>query len=267
MSSSTVASEASPAPARAARRKSTARTPSPSRAASPKAAKSTKAGSAAKPRSARKKKEEKPEEEEEKTVTAAAPKSAEPKKRAPRAKKEPSPKAAAAEEDDDDELEFEGGGAIIFIDEDATEDLQLVQDMMKDTTGVHNVVRVQYIQMYARGLALIASAFSTQVPQMPYFGKTSDTVRLLAGAFCLAQAFTLTAVAQASFSAMKKSLQYDMFFHMLLAFFVIVKPDASVEPNIQMAIVGLSCLNIALNMWACYYRNNELPEEDDEDEE
>jgi hypothetical protein len=146
-------------------------------------------------------------------------------------------------------------------------------DMLSDSTALQNVIRIQYVQCYFFAIALLASClFPASVPVMAFYKGASELALGVTGCLGLAQAFSLTAAAQTGYSAMKKALQYNMFFHFAFAFIVIVKAD-KLDPQIIQdvpyflhAVVGSSVLNIALNMWACYFRevSDELEEEAEE---
>lgn len=146
-------------------------------------------------------------------------------------------------------------------------------DMLSDSSALQNVIRVQYIQCYIFGIALIASClFPANVPVLPFYKGSSELAQGVTGCLGLAQAFSLTAAAQTGYSSMKKALQYNMFFHFAFAFIVIVKAD-KLEPEFLQRVpyflhyvVGTSVLNIALNMWACYFRevSDELEEDSEE---
>ena len=234
--------------------KKTARSPSPAKA-------TPKVKSEKKPRasSSKKKKEE---------AVAAIPmvleKISPEKKVKERKKKEPKKEEIIDEEITSIESNDDMGAALIVVDGDLRDAPAFVQDTFMDITGVHNVIRIQYIQMYALGLALMGSAFSPALSTIPLFAGTSELIQAVAGAFCFAQAFSLTAAAQTSFSPMKKTLQYNMVFHMLFALAVILKHDSKFDANHVQILVGVSLVNVSLNMWACYFRKNELSIEDEE---
>ena len=158
-----------------------------------------------------------------------------------------------AEETDDDE---EVAGVVMTKEVEEYFNLFLL-DMLADSSALHNVLRVQYLQCYVMGLILLASSFTPAVTPLPMFVGASNLVQGVAGCLGLAQAFSLTAAAQTSYSAMKKALQYNMFFHLLFAFIVIVHQDPKVQMNTQL-VVAVSCSNVGINMWACYFRETTI---------
>ena len=194
------------------------------------------------------------------TKTEKKPKSSsknkvEPKPAAVKASKKKIVKEPAMVEDEEITSEESSEFVVVLHDDDQKETVQLVQDVMLDSTALHNVLRVQYVQMYAIGFALLASAFSSNVTVFPLFANATSLHRAVVGCLYLAQAFSLTAVAQSSFSAMKKTLQYNMFFHLLFALVVIVKEDPSHDIGVPI-LTFVSTLNVGLNLWACYFRAN-----------
>jgi hypothetical protein len=142
---------------------------------------------------------------------------------------------------------------------------QFLLDMLTDSSALHNVLRLQYLQCYCMGLVLLASSFSAAFTPLPMFVGSSNLVQAVSGCLGLAQAFSLTAAAQTSYSGMKKALQYNMVFHLLFAFVVIVHQDPKVQMNIQI-IVAVCCLNVGLNMWACYFRETTVDIDEEAEE-
>jgi len=140
---------------------------------------------------------------------------------------------------------------------------KFVQEMDADTSALHNVLRVQYVQCYAMALMNLASSFSPAVKPLPMLAGSSNLTQAVMGSLGLAQAFSLTAAAQTTYSGMKKALQYNMMFHLIFAFVVIVHQDPKIELNIP-AVVAMSCVNVGLNMWACYFRESNVEVEEDE---
>jgi len=143
---------------------------------------------------------------------------------------------------------------------------QFLFEMLVDSSALHNVLRIQYLQCYAMGIMCLASSFSSAVKPLPMLTGTSNLAQGLTGCLGLAQAFSLTAAAQTTYSGMKKALQYNMFFHLLFAFITIVHQDPKIEMNIQIVVL-ISCLNVGLNMWACYFHEPKTELMDDAEDD
>lgn len=237
---------------KAAATKKTARTPSP--------AKSPKVKSEKKPRAASTTGKKKKEEATTPAPVPMAVMDAPVSEKKPRERKKKETKPVEVDEEITSN-ESEGPAAIIFVDSDM-KDMPMFKDSFKDERGVHNVIRVQYLQMYAVGLALIGSAFSPQIAVIPLFAGASELIRAIIGALCLAQAFSLTAVAQTTFTPMKKTLQYGMVFEMLFAFLVIVK-RGDLDARLVQGVAASCLFNIALSMWVVYFRKNDIEDKDE----
>ena len=152
-----------------------------------------------------------------------------------------------------------------------------------DTTVLHNIIRFQYIQCYACGIYCLLAAFE-KLDKQYAFAEVNNLALGITGCLGLAQAFSLTAAAQTSHSPMKKTLQYNMIFHLLFAFVVMVlyedkgsgKGQSSTEPNtendkkagswLQIAVMA-EVINVAVNMWGCYFHEVPNPVEDEEDDD
>lgn len=174
---------------------------------------------------------------------------------------------SASRKDSEDQDEDENLQAIVLNKEVHQLFENFLTEELSDTTVLHNILRVQYFQCYSMAIHLLLSSFG-KVEPLPWFAGTRPLVRGITGCIGLSQGFSLTAAAQTTHTPMKKSLQYNMLFHMLFAFIVIVHNDPEVVNGLQFP-VGFSILNVALNMWACYFHEvpNPVEDEDEEDDE
>ena len=170
------------------------------------------------------------------------------------------------EEEEEEEAVSEEEGSRIVLSKDLHEPFhEWLEENLLDSSVLHNVIVLQYLQCYLVGIYLIFSAFQDKPEYLFAFVKSSPLVRAISGSFALAQAFSLTAIAQSSYSFMKKGLQYNMFFHLTLALIVIIKKDETID-NIRQGLVLWTVLNFAADLYACYFYKPDGDSSDEEDE-
>ncbi|KAH9253631.1 hypothetical protein BASA81_008467 [Batrachochytrium salamandrivorans] len=187
-------------------------------------------------------------------------------------------------DDDDDDGEDEDGEEA-EIDFDALED-ELDHELeekfalflaleAEDTTVKRKVIRLQYVQAYALGFAMLFSSFDPKGASFfqSFFHGTSGLVQAFCGVLALAQAFSLTAIAQTSAGPMKMTLQYNMIFHLFLAAVSLIHAQEAQQQVSAQWIAIAALLNVGVNMWACYFHDNadhgrvvEVFEDDEDDE-
>lgn len=179
------------------------------------------------------------------------------------------------EEDDEDmaELEAEFDELELAFEEKFARFLELEAE---DTTVKRKVIRLQYVQAYALGFALLFSSFDPKGASFfqSFFHGTSGLVQAFCGVLALAQAFSLTAIAQTSAAPMKMTLQYNMIFHLFLAAVSLIHAKEEQQQVSAQWIAIAALLNVGVNMWACYFHDNadhgrvvEALDDEDEDQD
>jgi len=175
--------------------------------------------------------------------------------------------ALKEQEEEEEEAVSEEEGNYIVLAKDVHEPFhEWLEENLLDSSVLHNVIVLQYVQCYLVGTYLIFSAFQGNSEYLFAFVEATPLVKAISGSFALAQAFSLTAIAQSSYSFMKKGLQYNMFFHLTLALIVIIKKDSTID-NIRHGLVLWTVLNFAADLYACYFYKPDGDSSDDDDDD